>query len=182
MIARGSILKPRWWRGWGTRMNWQKLNLTVLVSLALVPVGKSQTRKAKFADCPVTIPRATPNSLLNGLGTRNAYWKGNLYSASLWPDATVTIGPRGAGSILPDGSLQMKYPWFRAAGLTGKLVITGKRLDAAAPPLKAYIPIGYLDTGFQATALIFPTEGCWEITGKVGDTTLTFVNRVIRAE
>ncbi|MGA7316124.1 MAG: hypothetical protein WBX22_19380 [Silvibacterium sp.] len=76
----------------------------------------------------------------------------------------------------------MKFPWFRAAGLEGKLAITGRRLDAAAPPLKAVIPNGYLDTGFQATGLIFPTEGCWEITGKVGDTTLTFVNRVIRAE
>lgn len=32
------------------------------------------------------------------------------------------------------------------------------------------------------SGLIFPTEGCWEITGKVGDATLTFVNMVIRAE
>jgi len=161
-------------------MNQQIFVLVLLVTLALNPVAKAQTRNT--ADCRVTIPRTTPDSLNNALGTRNAYWNGNLYSASLWPDATVTIGPRGAGSILPDGSLQMKYPWFRAAGLTGKLVITGRRLDAAAPPLKANIPSGYLDTGFQATALIFPTEGCWEITGKVGDTTLTFVNRVIRAE
>jgi hypothetical protein len=163
-------------------MNWQKLILTALVSLALVPVGKSQTRKTKFADCPVTVPRATPNSLLNGLGTRNAYWNKNLYAGAFWSDATLMVGPRGAGFILPDGSLEMKYPWLRAAGLTGKLTITGKRLDAVAPPLKADIPSGYLDTGFQATGLIFSTEGCWEITGKVGDTTLTFVNRVIRAE
>ena len=76
----------------------------------------------------------------------------------------------------------MKFPWFRAAGLKGRLTVTGRRLDVAAPPLKAVIPNGYLDKGFQATGLIFPTEGCWEITGKVGDTTLTFVNRVIRAE
>jgi hypothetical protein len=163
-------------------MNWRKLTLTVLVSLALVPVGKSQTRKTKFADCPVTISRATPNSLLNGLGTRNAYWNKNLYAGALWPDATLMVGPQGAGFILPDDSLEMKYPWLRAAGLTGKLTITGRRLDAVAPPLKADIPSGYLDSGFEATGLIFPTEGCWEITGKVGDTTLTFVNRVIRAE
>jgi hypothetical protein len=163
-------------------MNWQKLTLTVLVPLALVPAGKNQTQKTKFADCTVTIPRATPNSLLNGLGTRNAYWNKNLYAGALWPDTALMVGSQGSGFILPDGSLEMKYPWLRAAGLTGKLTITGRRLDAVAPPLKADIPSGYLDSGFQATGLIFPTEGCWEITGKVGDTTLTFVNRVIRAE
>lgn len=102
--------------------------------------------------------------------------------AALWPDATVPIGPKGAGFILADGSLEMKYPWFRAAGLSGKLTIMGRRLDAAAPPLKAEIGSGSSDTGFQATGLIFPTEGCWEITGKVGDTTLTFVNKVIRVD
>jgi hypothetical protein len=92
------------------------------------------------------------------------------------------VGPQGAGFILPDDSLEMKYPWLRAAGLTGKLAITGRRLDTVGPLLKADISSAYLDSGFQATGLIFPTEGCWEITGKVGDTTLTFVNRVIRAE
>ena len=163
-------------------MNWQKLTLTVLVPLALVPAGRSQTRNIKFADCPVTIPRATPDSLLSDVGTRNAYWNGNLYVGAFWPEATVMVGPPSVGSILPDGSLPMKYPWFRAAGLTGKLTITGRRLDAAAPPLKADIPSGYLDTGFQATALQSLAEGCWEITGKVGNTTLTFTNRVIRAE
>jgi hypothetical protein len=39
-----------------------------------------------------------------------------------------------------------------------KLTVLGKRLDASAPPLRADIPEGYGDTGFQATALIFPTE------------------------
>ena len=94
----------------------------------------------------------------------------------------MPIGPKGAGAITPDGALEMKYPWFRGAGLAGKLIITGRRLDAAAPPLRVDIPSGSSVTGFQATALIFPTEGCWEITGKVGDTAVTFVNRVIRAE
>ena len=163
-------------------MNQRSLLLILLVSLVTAPIAKGQARNAKFADCPVTIPRATPDSLWNNLGTRYAYWDGNLYAAALWPDSTVMIGPRGAGFTHPDGSMDMKYPWFRAGGLTGKLIITGRRLDSAAPPLRADIPTGYLTTGFQATGLIFPSEGCWEITGKVGDTRLTFVNRVIRAE
>ena len=156
--------------------------LAVLFSLALVPVGSGQTGNSKFPDCPVTVPRTTPDSLRNHVGTDKAYWNGNLYAGAFWADSTVVFRPRGWGAILPDGSMEMKYPWFRAEGLTGKLTITGRRLDGTAPPLRAYIPKGYSETGFQATGLIFPTEGCWEIAGKVGDTTLTFVNRVIRQE
>lgn len=163
-------------------MNWQRSPSAVLISLALVSFGRAQRTNSKFAACPVTIPRKTPESVKNFLGTQNAYWNGDLYCASLWPDATVPIGPKGAGAITPDGALEMKYPWFRGAGLARKLIITGRRLDAAAPPLRVDIPSGSSETGFQATALIFPSEGCWEITGKVGDTALTFVNRVIRAE
>jgi hypothetical protein len=77
-----------------------------------------------------------------------------------------------------DGSLSMKFPWWR--GVRGKLTIEGKRLDATAPPLRANIPEGYGDTGFQSTALVFPTEGCWEVTGKVGKVSLTFVTRVVK--
>ena len=79
--------------------------------------------------------------------------------------------PRGPGLVLEDGSLSMKFPWWR--GVKGKLTIAGRRLDGSVPPLRARIPDGYGDIGFQATALIFPTEGCWEVTGKVGDTSLT---------
>jgi hypothetical protein len=74
----------------------------------------------------------------------------------------------------------MKFGWTRGEGLRGKLKIHGRRIDASAPPLRANIPDGYGDTGFQATALIFPTEGCWEVTGEVGETRLTFVTRVVR--
>jgi hypothetical protein len=74
----------------------------------------------------------------------------------------------------------MKFLWWR--GVRGKLTIQGQRLDAPAPPLRADIPGGYGDTGFQATGLIFPTEGCWEVTGKVGESSLTFVTRVVKVE
>ncbi|MDE3111597.1 MAG: hypothetical protein KGK34_01490 [Chloroflexota bacterium] len=42
------------------------------------------------------------------------------------------------------------------------------------------MPDGYGDTGFQASGVLFPTEGCWEITGAVGNSTLTFVTLVRR--
>jgi hypothetical protein len=72
----------------------------------------------------------------------------------------------------------MKFGWWRA--VTGPLRITGRRLDGEAPPLRADIPSGYGDTGFQATGVIFPTEGCWQVTGTVAGSTLTFVTFVIK--
>jgi hypothetical protein len=81
------------------------------------------------------------------------------------------------------GHWQMKFAWWHKAtgeGLTGgRLTIEGRRLDVDAPPLRASIPDGY-DAQFQAAALIFPTPGCWEVTGRAGAASLTFVTRVVR--
>jgi hypothetical protein len=82
--------------------------------------------------------------------------------------------------VLPDGWLGMKFPWWRA--ISGKLTIEGRRLDATAPALEADIPDGCGDTGFQASGIIFPSEGCWQVTGKVGETSLTFVTQVVKAK
>ncbi|TMC46970.1 MAG: hypothetical protein E6J26_11785, partial [Chloroflexi bacterium] len=70
----------------------------------------------------------------------------------------------------------VKVGWWRSA--PGKLSIEGKRLDAPGPPLRADIPDGYGVSGFQATGIDFPTEGCWQVTGKVSDKSLTFVVQV----
>lgn len=66
----------------------------------------------------------------------------------------------------------IKVGWFRPAGAT--LEITGQRLDAQAPPLKAQVPCCY-PTRFQATGLVFPTRGCWEVTARAADSHLSFV-------
>ena len=60
----------------------------------------------------------------------------------------------------------------------GLLIIVGHRLDAPAPALRADIPGGNARYGFTPTALIFPTVGCWEVTGQVGAASLTFVTLV----
>jgi hypothetical protein len=56
-------------------------------------------------------------------------------------------------------------------------------MDEPGPPLRADIPDGYGDFGFQATSLIFPTPGCWEVTAQVGnhrDSRLVFTVRVVK--
>jgi len=71
----------------------------------------------------------------------------------------------------------MKFPWWRS--VPDKLTIEGRRLDGSAKPLRA--TIGKADRkDLVPTYLIFPTQGCWEVTGKAGSNSLTFVTRVIK--
>jgi len=71
----------------------------------------------------------------------------------------------------------MKFPFWRGESVRGELLITGRRLDGVAGPLTAEIPEGYGETGFQATGLVFASEGCWEVTASAGDATLTCVTQ-----
>jgi hypothetical protein len=113
-------------------------------------------------------PGETPKTAHHGNGT---IW------TTLWPEGTVVFEPDGPGQRSDlDGSLSMKWPWWREAN-GEPLRIEGRRLDAKAPPLGASIPDGYFD--FQATSLIFPTPGCWEVTGRAGEASLIFVTRVV---
>jgi hypothetical protein len=93
----------------------------------------------------------------------------------MWP-YNVIVATRDY--VLSDGTIEMKWPWFR--GGSGPVQITGRRLDGKAARLRADVPDGYGPTGFQPSALRFPTEGCWRITGRVVDDRLTFVTLVVR--
>jgi hypothetical protein len=77
-----------------------------------------------------------------------------------------------------DGSIGWKFGWWRVA--SGSLMITGRRLDADGPALRSAVPDGYGTSGFQASGVYFPTEGCWEVSGSLGASTLTFVTFVLR--
>lgn len=125
--------------------------------------------------CPLTMPNSStpPNELPRDLQHGN----GVLWT-ELWPGSKVVIPPE---NVAPDGHLFMKWGWWRAE--RGQpLAIEGRRLDAPAPPLEAEIPEGYDGTHFQATTLLFSSEGCWEVTGRVGDDSLTFVVLVVKDE
>jgi TonB family protein len=75
------------------------------------------------------------------------------------------------GSPVP-GTLRTKVLWVRPAGT--KLTIDARRLDGHAGPIEASVPSGYPWT-YQASGLIFPTPGCWQVTGTAGGETLQFV-------
>jgi hypothetical protein len=148
---------------------------------SLLSLSSISDLPSKFQSCPVTKPngKIAPGQTRETMGGR---WYGNndIWTL-LWRDGTAVFGPGMAGTIEEDGSMSIKCPWWKGAMATGHLDITGRRLDRSAPPLRTSIPDGY-GSQFQATTLIFPTEGCWEVTGRAGEASLTFITRVIKLD
>lgn len=127
--------------------------------------------------CPVTLPNGNAPNKVDGFNHGN----GSLWVA-VWPRGKLVAGPLPDGgswaTIEADGSIEAKLGWWR--GVEGELAIGGRRLDASAPSLQAHVPDGYGPSGFQPSGIIFPTEGCWQITGKVARVSLTFVTFVAK--
>ena len=143
----------------------------VFLSLVFVATtfGASPTASAQAADaCPVTIQNDT------GADGRYGDWQ---ISTVLSPQGEVVFSPGGSGFVTPDGALGMKFPWWR--GVRGTLSIEGHRLDGPAGPLRSEF-VDYGPTGFQASYVIFPAPGCWEVTGRAGAASVTFVTRVVK--
>jgi hypothetical protein len=88
-------------------------------------------------------------------------------------DGKFEFKPGGPGFVDRDGALGIKVAWHRF--MRGALIVGGKRLDGVAPPARAYMNKGYGHIGFQPIYLVFPTPGCWQITGRIADHSLTFV-------
>ena len=121
-------------------------------------------REGPLASCEVTHPAG------------GIFGNDSLH-AVLPPNGKFVFVPGGAGFTDRDGAMGIKFGWFRHK--TGKLNVGGRRLDGEAAPARAYL-YDYGDEGFQPVYLVFPTPGCWEITGGVGEARLSFVLRVER--
>lgn len=148
--------------------------IPVSLAMAMVLAGCAGSQTAA---CAVTDPNGSlpPGETIDAPETLG---NGELWTV-LWPDGIVVFEPGGPGEIRDDGSLAMKFPFWRGEGVRGELRVTGRRLDGAAGPLAAEIPEGYGETGLQATGLVFASEGCWEVTASAGDSRLTFVTQVV---
>ena len=154
----------------------------VVIGLSSLIATPSRADQVSAPETPVECVVMTPNGIAAGEDHRDPGSYGNADVSvgpfGLWSNGTVVFKPGGAGFITRDGSLGMKFGWRR--GVSGQLTIVGRRVDAAAPPLRSEVPSGCGSRGFQATYVIFPTPGCWEVTGRVGDAKATFITRVVR--
>ncbi len=147
-----------------------------------LPTNAPLTRAA-MAACPVSLPNlnASPDDyyIVTAFGFGNP--EGTLFTM-VWPGGKLIFSPNGPGGQNSDGSLAMKWPWYRT--LPGDVVIGGRRLDAPGLPMPEQVlrgtEDGYDETGFHPSSLVFPGAGCWEVTARVGEARLTFVTLVVK--
>jgi hypothetical protein len=163
------------------------LGFTLVACAPVTPTGRPMsiesptiTANATFgnmATCPVTLPiGAAPSGQERPFASSAlAFGNNQLWVVPIQEDGVIRADSR---SIESDGSISTKFGWWRIT--PGTLSISGRRLDASAPPLRADVPDGYGSSGFQASGVFFPSEGCWEITGAVGNASLSFVTFVRR--
>ena len=138
------------------------------------PETPSPTPNLTLADaegCPVTQPSTAPPEIGDRLfGSRNAYGNDDLWVGGLPHDGILGMSQEDVDS---DEDLGTKLGWWR--NVRGHVEISGRRRDAPAPPLVGRGSDGFGTIGFQSSGIHFPTQGCWEITGSVGESELTFV-------
>lgn len=144
-----------------------------------LPEAERTLLRAELPDaretCPVTIPsRSTAPPGLE----RRPYW---LTNGFLW----TALPPEGVlrGRVAPDGSVSTKWLWF-AARVDGDLRVRLERLDAPSAAVDAQTVRGWVE-GFRGSAtwaarMRFPAAGCWRISGRVADVTLSYVVAVTR--
>jgi hypothetical protein len=112
-----------------------------------------------FADgCPATVPNgSTPRLYGNGL---------------LW---TGFAPNREFGVSQEDGSYFDKFLWMTI--VYAPLTVRAVRLDATASPAQWKANEG-TSAGSWATAVSFASAGCWRLTARVADVSLSVVVRV----
>jgi hypothetical protein len=142
-------------------------------SQALLKIAATQ-------ECPVTIPnrRRPPGEPLG------RYWHGNgLLWASLRPDGVRVVA---RDDVESDGSIFDKLGWATTPSHR-EPAISGRRLDAPAPPLRVLTlrlgesvsATGRRGRPSWASAVVFPTAGCWRLTARVRDVSLTYVVQLV---
>jgi len=162
-------------------MRWSAICLVFGLAMAGCAPDAPSGSPASVADvgtCPLTLPAGVAADGQDRPFASSALAFGNsrLWVVPLQEDGVIRAEPSAVES---DGSISTKFGWWRIT--PGKLTISGRRLDGPAPVLRVSVPDGYGSSGFQASGVIFPSGGCWEITASVGDGLLSFVTFVTRS-
>jgi hypothetical protein len=163
---------------------WRLLTVLALLGMAATSgLAVGSDLRAPPGSCPVTVPPPRKGS---GFGPEGFnYGTAKLRADLDWAHGVLIAGtlPDGGSMAVtnPDGSVRVKVGWWRAAP-GGQLHIRGTRIDAPAPPLGAEVGTvsSYGHEGFVPSATIFPTGGCWRVTGTVGSAGLSFVADVTK--
>ena len=166
-------------------MNVLCVSLLILV-FAFTAMGQQNSpeqRPIPPASCPVTLAPAVPftppgvpemvkDDIVFWFGTEKL-WTSLRRSGEVWG-----WKPRPAGtSNLTQKLFYYSVDYDRHREGNADLKVTGRRLDADAPPLWTPPTTNALGEPYDAmaTGVYMPTPGCWEITGEYKGQKLTFV-------
>jgi hypothetical protein len=135
----------------------------------LAPAESSRFRKQ------MTLRLELPSATEGCPVTRGRYGNGILSTSVPGPDGVLATRKDA------DGSLFQKLWWLPKRGFGGNLVVGGERLDGPGRMTVHSVNWGRSSDGrgSWASAVSFPSEGCWRLTGRVGDISLTYVVRVV---
>jgi hypothetical protein len=133
------------------------------------------------ASCPITLapetPFAPPDSWPATLSTGEFWYGTNSLWTALYPAATWSHLPHDKS-----GYSQKVFWWaedyYWRDNLEPDLIVTGRRLDADAPPLIASKATNGFHEELQSFMLVgveIPSAGCWEISGSYNGQQLSFV-------
>lgn len=153
--------------------------LTILLSLSLFAQTPVATPPGN-ADCPVTVADGTrPMAAVDPFEAEAAIYHENGLWVELPVDGILELTPDDAITFAPlTGWRSTSVQWLRDDGVDGFVVVSGKLLDASSDltpqtplsPQRQYVKVGPVKTG-----LAFPSTGCWEVTGSVGDHEITWI-------
>jgi hypothetical protein len=159
--------------------------LRAFAIVSIVTVGPWPTmtspEQRPSAECQTTQPnRHSPPDRSDAMpaGMAETWFGNSVVGTALWADGEVVFKPGGPGTVLSDGALRMKFFWLKTQGT--RLVVTGNRSDDASVLLRSDISHTFDSQGFQPSYLIFATPGCWRVTARAGDETLSFVTLVVK--
>jgi len=115
--------------------------------------------------------------LVNGYCSFSSNWYRN---GSLW--AALDRGYQGNWYA----GVGLKVMWYRSDGgyFAQPLEVTGKWLNSPAGQTNNITSLNqfhvlYTEYHYQPTSLFFPIDGYWQVTGKIGNLTLTFIIHVL---
>jgi hypothetical protein len=128
-----------------------------------IPAGASPPASCAVTETVMETPPQDANADPFGPGP----WYVNS-DRSIWAGFTA--------AWMKAGGRGNKVMWIRPAGTT--LIVAARQLDGASGRFEARIPCCY-PTGFQASGLRFSEPGCWEVSARAGNSSLTFVTRVL---
>jgi hypothetical protein len=161
------------------------LCLFVVQMMATEWQSRHAATSSSDSSCPVTTapsPAFTPPAPYPPNPPSGSFWFG---TAKLW--TILSTDPTWRNLPHSDSGYGQKLFWWRdsydwKAEPQPKLIVTAKRLDAAAPAVSApRASNGYRQEdwkSFMVVGIDIPKAGCWQITGRYGSDELNFVVRV----